>query len=313
MARINANCWVARKGKKLDSDLVYENCFCLNVWMIEDKPSGTAFRVATRRAEHQIWDSPRVFDDPIAMRIIGKNAAAEISGSRPSDLGPSKYLRAFLVARSRFAEDRLAAAVTYGVKQYVVLGAGLDTFAYRNPFLDLQVFEVDFPATQAWKRKLLEATGITIPSSLTFAPVDFEKDTLAHGLASAGFKLGEPAFFSWLGVTPYLAEQTVLATLRWIISACSQNRVAFDYAVPRSSLGFLQRMAFDALAARVAAAGEPFVGFFDPEKLAQELQQMRFHQLEDLGGDEINARYFYGRSDGLRVRGGMGHLMFAMG
>lgn len=281
--------------------------------MIEGKPSGTAFRVATRRAAHQIWDNPRVFDDPIAMRIIGKDAAAEISGSRESSSGPSSYLRAFLVARSRFAEDHLAAAVTYGVKQYVVLGAGLDTFAYRNPFPGLQVFEVDYPATQAWKRKLLDATGIAIPSSLTFAPVDFEKDTLEHGLARAGFRLAEPAFFSWLGVTPYLAEETVLTTLRWIISACSQNGVAFDYAVPRSSLGFLQRMAFDALAARVAAAGEPFVGFFDTKMLAQELHQMGFHQLEDVDGDAINARYFRSRSDGLRVRGGMGHLMCAMG
>jgi methyltransferase (TIGR00027 family) len=177
----------------------------------------------------------------------------------------------------------------------------------------LQVFEVDYPATQAGKRKLLDASGIAIPTSLTFAPIDFEKDTLAHGLASAGFKSGEPAFFSWLGVTPYLAEQTVLGTLRWIISACPQNGVAFDYAVPRSSLGFLQRMAFDALAARVAEAGEPFVGFFDPKNLAQELYQMGFLQLEDLGGDEINARYFHHRSDGLRVRGGMGHLMCARG
>src|ERR1700744_3750560 len=139
--------------------------------MIEGKPSGTAFRVALRRAAHQIWDNPRVFDDPLALRIIDKNAAAEISGSRESSSAPSSYLRAFLVARSRFAEDHLAAEVARGIKQYVVLGAGLDTFAYRSTFPDLQVFEVDYPATQAWKRKLLDATGIAIPTSLTFAPI----------------------------------------------------------------------------------------------------------------------------------------------
>jgi methyltransferase (TIGR00027 family) len=281
--------------------------------MLEDKPSRTAYRVALRRAAHQIWDNPLVFEDPVALRIIGKNAAAELSGSRASTSGPSSYLRAFLVARSCFAEEHLVMAVKRGVKQYVVLGAGLDTFAYRNPFEKLQVFEVDYPATQAWKRKLLEAEGITIPATLTFAPVDFEKDTLAAGLAHAGFKVDEPAFFSWLGVTPYLVEETVMAALRWIASACKQNGVAFDYAVPRASLNFLNRIAFDALAARVAAAGEPFVGFFDPKKLAQELRAMGFNEIEDLNGDQINARYFAGRSDGLRVARGMARLLCATG
>ncbi|HEY2390968.1 MAG TPA: class I SAM-dependent methyltransferase [Candidatus Angelobacter sp.] len=280
--------------------------------MIEDKPSRTAHRVALRRAGHQLWDNPRVFDDPVALKIIGPKAAAELE-SGPPDMSAFRYLRAFLVVRSRFAEEHLAAAVAQGVKQYVVLGAGLDTFAYRNPFPDLRVFEVDFPATQAWKRRLLESTGIAIPATLTFAPVDFERDTLAHGLGTAGFKADEPAFFSWLGVTPYLAEETVMATLRWIVAICKQNGVAFDYAVPRESLGFLQRMAFDALAARVAAAGEPFVGFFNPEKLARELRTMGFNQLEDIGGEQINARYFAGRSDGLRVSGGMARLMCAKG
>lgn len=281
--------------------------------MIQDKPSRTAFRVAMRRAAHQVWDNPRVFEDPVALRIIGPATAAEIPISKESTRGPAAYLRAFLVGRSRFAEEHLAAAVARGVKQYVVLGAGLDTFAYRNPFADIRVFEVDFPATQAWKRKLLEAAGIAVPQSLTFAPVDFERDTLAHGLASAGFKAEEPAFFSWLGVTPYLAEETVYATLRWVAAICKQNGVAFDYAVPRASLGFMQRMAFDALAARVAAAGEPFVGFFDPQDLAGKLRQMGFQHIEDLNGDAINARYFSGRKDGLKVRGGMGHFLCARG
>jgi methyltransferase (TIGR00027 family) len=277
--------------------------------MLEDQPSRTAHRVALRRAAHQIWDHPRVFDDPIALKIIGNAAAAELAGAKPP--APSRYLRAFVVARSRFAEDHMAQAVASGVKQYVVLGAGLDTFAYRNPFADVRVFEVDYPATQAWKRKLLEAAGIGIPATLTFAPVDFEKSTLAAGLANAGFRANEAAFFSWLGVTPYLAEETVLATLRWIAVICPQNGVAFDYTVPRSSLGFLRRLAFDALAAKVAGVGEPFVVFFDPRKLAQELEKMGFHHLEDLGAKEINARYFAGRSDGLRPAGEMGRLMCA--
>jgi|SRR5215831_12953414 len=279
--------------------------------MREDQPSKTAYRVALRRAAHQIWDHPKVLDDPIALKIIGHAAAAELTENRP--LGSSRYLRAFVVARSRFAEDHLAEAVAKGVRQYVVLGAGLDTFAYRNPFADVRVFEVDYPATQAWKRGLLAAAAIAIPATLTFTPVDFEKDTLAAGLAKAGFQAHEPAFFSWLGVTPYLAEETVLATLRWIAACSPQNGVAFDYTVPRASLGFIHRLAFDALAARVAAAGEPFIGFFDPQKLAHELSAMGFQRLEDLGAKEINARYFAGRSDSLHTAGEMGRLMCAKG
>lgn len=278
--------------------------------MLADQPSHTAHRVALRRAAHQLWDNPKVFDDPVALKIIPPDAREELAASRPSDSSPARHLRAFMVARSRFAEDHLAEAVWRGVKQYVVLGAGLDTFAYRNPYPDLRVYEVDYPATQAWKRQRLQLSDIAIPPTLAFAPIDFEKDTLHAGLTQAGFHTNEPSFFSWLGVTPYLAEATVLATLRWI-SSCPDSGVAFDYAVPRSSLGFFHRMAFDALAARVAAAGEPFVGFFDPEALPRKLQQMGFKHIEDLNGDEINARYFSGRADGLRVGGGLAHLMCA--
>ena len=278
--------------------------------MLADQPSQTAHRVALRRAAHQLWDNPKVFDDPVALKIIPPDARAELVASRSSDSSPARYLRAFMVARSRFAEDHLAEAVWRGVKQYVVLGAGLDTFAYRNPYPDLRVYEVDYSATQAWKRQRLQLSGIPIPPTLTFAPIDFEKDTLQAGLTKAGFQTNEAAFFSWLGVTPYLAEATVLATLQWI-SSCPDSGVAFDYAVPRSSLGFFHQMTFDALAARVASAGEPFVGFFDPEALSLKLQQMGFKHIEDLNGDEINARYFSERADGLRVGGGLAHLMCA--
>jgi methyltransferase (TIGR00027 family) len=199
------------------------------------------------------------------------------------------------------------------VRQYVVLGAGLDTFAYRNPYPELRVFEVDHPATQEWKRERLETEGITVPESVTYAPVNFERQTVDEGLRLAGFQADAAAFFSWLGVTPYLKPETVLATFRRIIGMSSENGVAFDYAVPRSSLGLVSRMAFDVLARRVAAAGEPFRGFFEPAELAGELRGMGFRHVEDLGGEQINKRYFAGRTDGLRVRGGMGRLMSARG
>src|SRR5215831_3267665 len=179
--------------------------------MREDQPSKTAYRVALRRAAHQIWDHPKVLDDPIALKIIGHAAAAELTENRP--LGSSRYLRAVVVARSRFAEDHLAEAVAKGVRQYVVLGAGLDTFAYRNPFDDLRVFEVDHPATQAWKRERLAEAEITVPSGLTFVAVDFEVQTVPGELAAAGFDATAPAFFSWLGVTTYLRRDSIRSTL----------------------------------------------------------------------------------------------------
>lgn len=279
--------------------------------MLEDQPSRTAQRVALRRAAHQLWDKPPVLDDPIAVKIVSPQALSEMNEGRSSNSMLGSSLRAFVVARSRFAEDHLGEAWSQGVRQYVVLGAGLDTFAYRNPYPDLRVFEVDYPATQGWKLKQLESGGIAVPSTLTFAPVDFEKDTLEAGLTRAGFRKDEPAFFSWLGVVPYLAEQTVLSTLKWIAACSSLNGVAFDYAVPRSSLDFFDRMAFDALAGRVAAAGEPFVSFFEPGVLSQQLQQSGFRFIENLDSEEINTRYFSGRSDGLQVHGKLGRLMCA--
>src|SRR5262249_34463279 len=181
--------------------------------MKPDRPSATAYRVAMRRAAHQILDRPVVLDDPIALRIIGTRGAEQIRADpRRYDSSFGRALRLFLVARSRCAEDALAAAVAAGVRQYVVLGAGVDTFAYRNPYASeqLRVFEVDMPATQAWKRDLLGRTRIGEPASLTFVPVDFERQALPEQLRAAGFREDQPACFSWLGVSMYLTRDAVL-------------------------------------------------------------------------------------------------------
>jgi len=159
--------------------------------MIEARPSRTALRVAMRRAAHQIFDHPKVLDDPIAMPILGPRAAEKLRAENPGAFG--KYglsIRAFMVARSRYAEDALARSIARGATQYVILGAGLDTFAYRNPHAEsaLRVFEVDYPATQEWKRRNLQEARIRVPDSVTYAPVDFEHQTLADlalGLADA--------------------------------------------------------------------------------------------------------------------------------
>ncbi len=182
-------------------------------------PSHTARRVALRRAAHQLLDDPRVLDDPIALPILGPETAAALQQDPARfEGGPLlSRLRAFVVARSRFAEDRLAQLRALGVDQYIVLGAGLDTFAYRNraPELPLRIWEVDHPATQAWKRQLLDAAQVGVPPNLTFVPVDFERDTLASALSGAGFDAGNGAMVSWLGVTPYLTNDAVLETLAY--------------------------------------------------------------------------------------------------
>jgi methyltransferase (TIGR00027 family) len=276
--------------------------------MQDAQPSRTAQRVAMRRAAHQLLDDPKVFHDPLAVAIT--DGASE----RPSDAQRpfARALRAFIAVRSRYAEDQLARAVERGVRQYVVLGAGLDTFAYRNPFRSagVRVFEVDHPATQEWKRQQLRQSRIAIPEEMTFAAVDFEKQSLKDGLIEAGFHKQQPAFFSWLGVTPYLSRPAFDATVQFVADMPSGSGVAFDFAVERSLLSPIQQLALDALAARVARAGEPFQLFFDPAALVRDLASLGFGHIEDLAGEEINARYFAGRSDGLAVSGG-GHLLSA--
>jgi methyltransferase (TIGR00027 family) len=279
--------------------------------MQEGKFSRTAQRVAIRRAAHQLLDQPRVLDDPLALRIIGSEAEQALRSNPKEDHGFARAFRAFMAARSRYAEDELSRAVGHGVRQYVVLGAGLDTFAYRNPHPGLRVFEVDHPATQVWKREQLQAGEIAIPASLTFVPIDFERQTLAGGLEQAGFDAGEAAFFSWLGVTPYLSREACMATLGFIAKMPAGSGVVFDFAVDRKLLNVGQRIALEVLSKRVAAAGEPFQLFFDPGKMRDELMEMGFQRTELLQGKELNARYFKDREDGLMVRGGLGHLMGA--
>ncbi|QHS52734.1 class I SAM-dependent methyltransferase [Edaphobacter sp. 12200R-103] len=275
------------------------------------RPSRTALRVAMRRAAHQIYDAaPLVFSDPIAVPILGAEYLPEIERTRFKLHKPhSVALRAHMIVRSRYAEDLLAKAVANGVSQYVLLGAGLDTFAYRNPFAQLHVFEVDHPATQQWKRDLLSASGIEVPSSLTYIPVDFEHQQLATQLAAAGFDRTRPAFFAWLGVVPYLTHAAFRSTLALMASCASGSGIVMDYGQPRSALPYLEQLAHDSLSSRVQLVGEPFQLFFTPHQMATELSG--FHNLEDLGSNELNARYFSGRSDNLMLMGSAGRLVSA--
>jgi methyltransferase (TIGR00027 family) len=283
--------------------------------VIEARPSRTALRVAQRRAAHQLLDLPAVLADPVAIPILGDDAAARLRAD-PAELDRTpfdKALRAFLVVRSRFAEDHLEAARDAGVRQYVVLGAGLDTFAYRQRRHDpaLRIWEIDHPATQAWKRELLANAGIAVPVNVTYVAVDFERDALADALSSAGLDKHAGAVFAWLGVVPYLTRAAIDATLQYIASVAGQGGgVAFDYGLSRAMLSDVQRAAFDAFSARLAAAGEPLRTTFEPAELAGHLRTLGFGYVEDASSDVLNARYLANRADGLRV-GGMAHMIWA--
>ena len=282
--------------------------------MKQNGPSLTAKKVAMMRAAHQLLDSPKVFKDPIAVDLIGPQDVSEIhSEKRKFKTRLHSYLRAIVVARSKFVEDELSFAIKRGVRQYVILGAGLDTFAYRNPYSNdgLKVFEVDHPATQESKRQQLYAAKIPIPSNLILAPIDFENQMLADQLHKVGFKTDEPSFFSWLGVTMYLNRETMMATMNYISSSTpSGSEIIFDYTIPPSSQNFLRRFVFRLIARKVAAAGEPWRSFFDPNSLIGDLKAIGFTQAEDIGPDEINAKFFVNRTDKLMV-GNFGHLMKA--
>jgi methyltransferase (TIGR00027 family) len=267
------------------------------------EPSITALAAAGHRAAHQVLEQGRIFRDPLALRILGEDGAraVESAEARPS----SRRMRIFIAARTRFAEDSLAAAVQRGVTQLVVLGAGLDTYAYRSPWGErLRIFEVDHPATQAWKRERLGEASIAIPEWLTFVPVDFERETLAQGFAKTGFDARQPAFFTWLGVAPYLTVEAVWSTLRYIASLASGAQVVFDYANPPESLDEEARAWHLERAARVAGIGEAWVTYFETAELREKLLALGFGEIDDLGPRRIAERYFPDRAAAMPEKGG---------
>jgi methyltransferase (TIGR00027 family) len=253
-------------------------------------PSRTALVAAAHRAAHQKLEGGNIFADPFAYTILGQEGLALVDEAESQAL--KRPLRLFIAARSRFAEDCLSVAVSRGVRQAIILGAGLDTFALRNPHvqLGLHVFEVDHPSTQAWKRERLMQEGLTIPTSLTFAPVDFEHHDLADGLRAVGFQSDQPTFFHWLGVVPYLTHAAISATLDFITGVPNAD-VVFDYVEPLENYSPERRAKLAAVGERAAAIGEPWISHFDPIELSKELRTKGFEELEDLGLADILARF----------------------
>jgi methyltransferase (TIGR00027 family) len=261
------------------------------------QPSRTALGAAGLRAAHQVLDRAAIFEDPLALRILGADADALLREAE-ADTDPYRQrLRWFIAARSRVADDALAVAAKRGARQLVVLGAGLDTTAYRAlPSQDLRVFEVDHPATQSWKRERLAEAGIRLPTALSFVPIDFERGTLAEGLATAGFDSAQQTFFTWLGVVPYLTDEAIFSTLGFIAGLPGGAHVVFDYVNPPDTMTEPGRRAMhEALIARVAAAGEQLRNHFDSDALHARLKALGFRDVEDFGWPAIAARFLPGR------------------
>jgi methyltransferase (TIGR00027 family) len=246
--------------------------------------------IARQRAAHQLLDKGAVLDDPFAIRILSEtehNVLQFANAHRLASLG-----RLFTAARSRIAEDALAGAVERGTPQIVILGAGLDTFALRNPHgaREVRVYEVDHPATQAWKRQLLDEAHIELPPWLVFVPVDFEQDDLGERLTSAGFQQQSPAFFTWLGVVPYLTEDAIGRTLDYIASI-PEAEVVFDYMGPPAAFSDELRAVETQRDEQLKRLGERSISRFEREGIAAILRTHGFDVVEDLSYQEIASKF----------------------
>jgi methyltransferase (TIGR00027 family) len=257
--------------------------------------SKTALGVGTLRAMHRIADAePWVVDDPVSLALFGDAACATLKREPAWTTDAAKLaLRGHVLVRSAFAEERLRAAVARGVRQCVVLGAGYDTFAYRQPdwMAGVRLIEVDAPPTQSDKRARLRRANIAVPANVAFAPVDFERTSLADGLAAAGFDARAPAFFSWLGVTMYLTRAAVEAVFRFVAGLSTGSEIAFTFSAPGGSAG-LER--------RVAEVGEPLVTRIAPAEIGPLLRGFGFSIVTVLSAAD-SRRYLGERTDTLRV------------
>lgn len=290
--------------------------------MEENQFSRTALATAYIRAYHAVHDSPKIFDDFLAYHLITDKIRAIIEQQLARSLQLYDPERATLcpdqatalawmmqgwavppitLGRARYAEDNLEKVVRHGVQQYVILGAGLDTFAFRHPEMigQIQVFEVDHPATQVFKRRRLAELGWEHPAQLHFVPVDFMQESLATALTRSSYDQMAPSFFSWLGVTMYLSREAVFATLRDIADiAPAGSTVIFDYMDTDAFVPERAAKRVQVMLEGVRRLGEPMKAGFDPSTLAVDLARLGLRLHEDLSPPDIDGRYFQGRTDG---------------
>lgn len=275
--------------------------------MRNDCASSTADTVAAIRAAHLRYDRPAVFEDPLAIRLVSRNwqwiirtpilyrLVSAAMGTAPA--------RGNFAARARYAEEKLEMSVRAGAEQYVILGAGLDSFAWRQAEWArcLQIFEIDHPASQLTKRRRLERSGLAAPKNLEWVPADLVRESVAEALARSRYRPEARSFFSLLGTVQYLPREAVMSTLRSIANtAAPGSELVLTYLQPRTLVDPAQQPVFDRLAQIAARKGEPFISYFDPEEFPAAVCTLGYDLIENCAPQEIARRYFSGRTDDLQ-------------
>jgi methyltransferase (TIGR00027 family) len=275
-------------------------------------PDNTAVRTALWRALHLEDDPPpHVFEDDVGLKLV---APDDDWRSRPDMSAFTRPFRASIVARARFVEDLVTEQAARGVGQYVILGAGLDSFAQRRPELasGLLVFEIDRPGPQAWKRQRLEDLGFGVPSYLRLVPVDFEAgDAWWERLATSGFDRRRPAIVASTGVSMYLTKDAIAATLRHVASFARGSRLVMSFMLPIELADPEMRPGIERAAAGARANGTPFISFFTPAEMLALARDAGFRDVEHVSAAALARRYFAGRTDGLRPPNNSEELLVA--
>jgi methyltransferase (TIGR00027 family) len=266
------------------------------------QPSRTMLRTASLRAAHQLLDWPPVFADPVAVGLVPEAVAKPLLETLGTD---QVALRALLAVRSRFAEDRLASAAARGVAQYVIVGAGLDTFPWRQPpyAARMRVFLADHPDTLGWTQAIFRDRGLSEPENITIVPVDLEACGLGERLFELGFDPRMSAFCSALGLTQYLGHTAIDRLLRFVASLRSDSEIVFSFVPPVDELTREDADLAARAVERVAVLGEPWKTRLRPRDLVRQLEALGFSDVFHLTGEAAHARYFAGRGDGLRPAG----------
>jgi methyltransferase (TIGR00027 family) len=265
-------------------------------------PDSTAVRVALWRALHaQIDAPPHVFEDEVGLRLVAPDEGWRRRPDMDSDF--TRPFRASIVARARFIEDLILEQVKHGVGQYVILGAGLDTFAQRRPEMGsrLKVFEIDRPGPQAWKRQRLIELGLGVPDWLRFVPVDFEAgDAWWERLTSGGFDVGQPAVVASTGVSMYLSKDAVASTLRQVAALAPGSTFAMTFMLPIELADPEVRPGLERAEKGARVSGTPFISFFTPTQMLALAREAGFREARHVSAAALTERYFSGRTDGLR-------------
>ena len=258
--------------------------------MKPNEPSRTALMIARQRAAHQLLDHGSILYDPFAMKLLREDEKDLLQFANAHPL--ASIGRLFTAARSRIAEDALSRAVERGVRQIVILGAGLDTFALRNPHgaQQIRIYEVDHPATQAWKRQRLAEAQIALPPWLILVPVDFERDAMGEKLIAAAFQQNSPAFFTWLGVVPYLTQDAIARTLDYM-SSIQDSEVVFDYLEPPEAFSQELKELEKERTKQLEKIGERSLSRFEPAGIAAILRSHGFSAIEDINFQQIASRF----------------------